>query len=136
MNLEETDLPGVVILTPARHGDHRGFFSESWKNARMEAAGLHYEFVQDNHSLSAQVGTVRGLHFQSPPARPSQAGALWKGASGLHQHYYETPGYMPVYFAVENIQRSQGATMGYLIEMGVDPGIMIHGLTYAPFRPH
>jgi len=54
------------------------------------------------------------------------------GAVGLHQHYYETPGYMPVYFAVENIQRSQGATMGYLIEMGVDPGVMIHGLTTPP----
>jgi hypothetical protein len=53
-------------------------------------------------------------------------------AVGLHQHYYETPGYMPVYFAVENIQRGQGATMGYLIEMGIDPGVMIHSLTTPP----
>lgn len=54
------------------------------------------------------------------------------GAVGLHQHYYETPGYMPVFLAVEDIQRSQGETMGYLIEMGVDPGVMIHGLTTPP----
>lgn len=54
------------------------------------------------------------------------------GAVGLHQHYFETPGYMPVYFAVEDIQRNQGATMSYLIEMGVDPGIMIHSLLTPP----
>lgn len=51
---------------------------------------------------------------------------------GLHQHYYETPGYMPVYFAVNDIQRGQGKTMEYLIEMGVNPGIMAHGLSTPP----
>jgi hypothetical protein len=54
------------------------------------------------------------------------------GAVGLHQHYYETPGYMPVFLAVEDIQQNQGATIGYLIEMGIDPGVMIHGLTTPP----
>lgn len=54
------------------------------------------------------------------------------GAVGLHQHYFETPGYMPVFFAVEDIQRSQGATMGYLIEMGIDPGVMVYGLMTPP----
>lgn len=54
------------------------------------------------------------------------------GAVGLHQHYYETPGYMPVFFAVENIQRGQGETMRYLIEMGIDPGIMVYGLSTPP----
>ncbi len=67
MEIEETKLAGVKILSPARFGDHRGFFSESWNKSRMEAAGIDYDFVQDNHSLSAEVGTVRGLHFQSPP---------------------------------------------------------------------
>jgi dTDP-4-dehydrorhamnose 3,5-epimerase len=67
MQVEQTSLPGVVVLTPARFGDHRGFFSESWNQQRMQDAGLNFDFVQDNHSLSAQVGTVRGLHFQSPP---------------------------------------------------------------------
>ncbi|MFX0547305.1 dTDP-4-dehydrorhamnose 3,5-epimerase [Roseovarius sp. S1116L3] len=68
MQIEKTGLEGLMILTPARFGDHRGFFSESWNKARLSAAGLDLpEFVQDNHSLSAQVGTVRGLHFQAPP---------------------------------------------------------------------
>jgi dTDP-4-dehydrorhamnose 3,5-epimerase len=67
MEIEQTALHGVVILRPARHGDARGFFSESWNQKRMAEAGLHYDFVQDNHSLSAAVGTVRGLHYQTPP---------------------------------------------------------------------
>lgn len=67
MQIELTDLPGVVILTPARFGDSRGFFSESWNRSRMAAAGFDLDFVQDNHSLSAKAGTIRGLHFQAPP---------------------------------------------------------------------
>lgn len=67
LDIQATDLSGVMLLTPRRFGDNRGFFSESWNRARMSEAGLDYDFVQDNHSLSAQVGTVRGLHFQSPP---------------------------------------------------------------------
>jgi hypothetical protein len=54
------------------------------------------------------------------------------GVVGLHQHYYEAPGYMPVFLAVENIQRGQGRTMRYLIDMGVDPGVMIHSLATPP----
>lgn len=57
----------MLLITPPRFGDHRGFFSESWNRARAEAAGVDVDFVQDNHSLSREVGTVRGLHFQSAP---------------------------------------------------------------------
>lgn len=67
MQIEQTDLSGVLVLTPRRFGDSRGFFSESWNHARLAEQGLDINFVQDNHSLSRQVGTVRGLHFQSPP---------------------------------------------------------------------
>lgn len=68
MQIEKTALEGVLILTPQRHGDARGFFSESWNRRTLEEAGVMLpEFVQDNHSVSAQTGTVRGLHFQSPP---------------------------------------------------------------------
>ncbi len=68
MLIEKTDLPGVVVITPARHGDARGFFSESWNQKALKEAGLELpEFVQDNHSLSRQVGTLRGLHYQSAP---------------------------------------------------------------------
>jgi len=67
MEIEDTILLDLKIITPLRFGDERGFFSEIWNKERMEKAGLHYDFVQDNHSLSAKVDTVRGLHFQSPP---------------------------------------------------------------------
>lgn len=56
-----------MTLTPARFGDARGFFSESWNRKTLAAQGITLDFVQDNHSLSAQIGTIRGLHFQSPP---------------------------------------------------------------------
>ena len=68
MQIEKTALDGVLILTPARFGDQRGFFSESWNRERMVQAGIDIDFVQDNHSVSAQVGTIRGLHFQAPPS--------------------------------------------------------------------
>lgn len=67
MQIEDTSLPGVKILTPKRFGDARGFFSESWSRKVLADHGINMDFVQDNHSMSAQVGTVRGLHFQAPP---------------------------------------------------------------------
>lgn len=67
MQVDQTPLPGVLILTPKRHGDDRGWFSESWNRATMANSGLDIEFVQDNHSMSAETGTLRGLHFQAPP---------------------------------------------------------------------
>lgn len=67
MQIEHAKLAGVVVLTPDRFGDARGFFSESWNRRRMAEAGLDIDWVQDNHSLSAATGTVRGLHYQAPP---------------------------------------------------------------------
>lgn len=67
MLLEETPISGLVVLTPRRFADDRGFFSESWNKRALADLGLTMEFVQDNHSLSKDVGTVRGLHFQAPP---------------------------------------------------------------------
>lgn len=67
LEIEETGLPGVLILTPKRFEDHRGHFSETWNAKRIADAGLKFEFVQDNQSLSIQANTVRGLHFQAPP---------------------------------------------------------------------
>lgn len=67
MKIEKTVLEGVVILTPQKFGDDRGWFCETWNAERMAAAGFAMTFVQDNHSMSASIGTLRGLHFQSPP---------------------------------------------------------------------
>jgi dTDP-4-dehydrorhamnose 3,5-epimerase len=67
MQIETTALDGVFVLTPRRFGDARGFFSESWNRKTLADKGITLDFVQDNHSVSAAVNTVRGLHFQSPP---------------------------------------------------------------------
>lgn len=67
MKIEKTAIDDVVILTPRRFGDDRGWFTESWHAAQMKAQGLDLAFVQDNHSFSAKRGTLRGLHYQSPP---------------------------------------------------------------------
>lgn len=68
MLVEPCEIPEVLIVTPKKFGDHRGFFSETWnKRTFAEATGVADDFVQDNHSLSAETGVIRGLHFQSPP---------------------------------------------------------------------
>ena len=67
MQIETTPLPGLLILTPRRFGDTRGFFSESWNRRTLAQHGIELDFVQDNHSLSHAAGTLRGLHFQAPP---------------------------------------------------------------------
>lgn len=90
MQIEQTSLPGVVILTPARFGDARGFFSESWSRKRLAEAGIDLDFVQDNHSVSARAGTVRGLHFQSPPHAQAKLvrcgrGVLWDVAVDIRR---------------------------------------------------
>ena len=64
MKFIETQVKDVYIIEPAVFGDHRGYFYESYSKAKMEEAGLNYDFVQDNESMSMVKGTIRGLHFQ------------------------------------------------------------------------
>lgn len=64
MNFIKTELDGVYIVEPKVFGDNRGFFMESWSKRVFDEAGLHYDFVQDNHSRSTGKGTLRGIHFQ------------------------------------------------------------------------
>ena len=59
----ETNLHGVYIIDVKSYGDHRGYFLETYKDADFRAAGLNYDFVQDNQSGSRR-GVLRGLHFQ------------------------------------------------------------------------
>lgn len=67
MMFEDAAIPAVKIVTPRKHGDSRGFFSETYKESDWRNAGLDLTFIQDNHSFSAPAGTLRGLHFQLPP---------------------------------------------------------------------
>jgi dTDP-4-dehydrorhamnose 3,5-epimerase len=67
MHIEQLPVANAVLVTPKRHGDHRGFFSEVFNAAGFADAGITDLFVQDNHSFSAEVGVLRGLHFQTHP---------------------------------------------------------------------
>ncbi|MEI4488263.1 dTDP-4-dehydrorhamnose 3,5-epimerase [Frigidibacter sp. MR17.14] len=90
MQIEDTSLPGVKILKPRRFGDDRGFFSEVWNRQTLKAQGIDIDFVQDNHSLSRTQGTMRGLHFQSPPHAQDKlvragAGTVWDVAVDIRK---------------------------------------------------
>src|SRR5215467_3167610 len=67
LEVTATAIPDVKVLLPKAFGDTRGSFSETYNAARFVALGIKLNFVQDNQSWSALSGTVRGLHFQSPP---------------------------------------------------------------------
>lgn len=80
MIIEPTAIPDVKRIIPRRFGDHRGFFAETYHQARLAEHGITTQFVQDNHSLSAQVGTVRGLHYQAPPHAQAKLVRCGRGA--------------------------------------------------------
>ena len=80
MKFTKTKLDGVVIIEPDVFGDHRGFFMESWSQKKMEEAGLYYDFVQDNHSMSSVKGTLRGIHFQKGDKAQAKLVRCVKGA--------------------------------------------------------
>jgi dTDP-4-dehydrorhamnose 3,5-epimerase len=80
VNVIETEIPDIKILSPERFGDHRGFFSETYNRRALAEAGLELDFVQDNDSLTAEPGTVRGLHFQVPPFAQHKLVRVVRGA--------------------------------------------------------
>ena len=67
MLVEKLRISAVKVLIPNMYGDRRGFFSEVYSRRTLAESGVETDFVQDNHSFSAEKGTVRGLHFQTPP---------------------------------------------------------------------
>src|SRR4051794_13787046 len=67
MKAERLTIPEVILITPDRFGDERGFFSETWHHARFADLGIPRHFVQDNHAYSAPKGVLRGLHLQIAP---------------------------------------------------------------------
>lgn len=80
MNVIQTDIAGVLIIEPDVHGDHRGYFMETYSKQRYMDMGINVEFVQDNMSFSAQKGTLRGLHWQNGPMAQSKLVSCTKGA--------------------------------------------------------
>jgi dTDP-4-dehydrorhamnose 3,5-epimerase len=80
MEVKALDLPGAVLLRPRRFSDARGYFVETYNENSFAAAGITAKFVQDNQSYSAKRGTIRGLHFQLPPAVQSKLVRVLQGS--------------------------------------------------------
>lgn len=74
------NVSGLLLLVPTRHGDTRGFFAETYSRRVYKEYGILDEFVQDNHSISREVETLRGLHFQAPPNAQAKLVRCGRGA--------------------------------------------------------
>ncbi len=90
MNAQRLAIPDVILLEPPRYRDARGFFSETYADARFAAAGIEARFVQDNHSQSVERGTIRGLHCQIAPNAQGKLvrcvrGAIWDVAVDIRE---------------------------------------------------
>ncbi len=110
MIVEPTTIPDVVLLTPQRFLDGRGFFSETWNESRFAAAGIPGPFVQDNHARSADRGVVRGLHLQIAPNAQGKLirvvrGAIWDVAVDIRHGSPSYGRYFGAVLSAENWQQ-------------------------------
>ena len=80
MDIDSLEIAAVKLIRPRRFGDHRGYFVETWNRRRLAEAGIAVDFVQDNASYSKDTGTIRGLHFQRPPAAQAKLVRVVRGA--------------------------------------------------------
>ena len=122
MQIEELCIPDVKLLIPRKHGDDRGFFSEVYNRRALAATGINIDFVQDNHSLSAEKGTVRGLHFQTSPLAQDKLvrvvrGSVFDVAVDLRQD-------SPTYGQHVNVTLSAKAWNQVLVPAGFAHGFM------------
>jgi dTDP-4-dehydrorhamnose 3,5-epimerase len=80
MQVIDTALPGVKLIQPVRHGDARGYFSETYRRDVLLAHGIAIDFIQDNQAFSAAVHVLRGLHFQARPMAQAKLVRVSRGA--------------------------------------------------------
>ena len=110
MIVEPTAIPDVLLLTPPRFVDERGFFSETWNARRFAEAGIPGRFVQDNHVRSADRGVVRGLHLQIGPNAQGKLirvvrGAIWDVAVDIRPGSASCGGHAGVVLSADNWQQ-------------------------------
>jgi len=80
MDVMETEIPGIRVLKPRRHGDERGFFCETYNRKALAEIGISEDFVQDNQAFSAMRYVLRGLHYQKPPRAQAKLVRVSRGA--------------------------------------------------------
>lgn len=129
----------MLLIEPRRHGDPRGWFSETYSARRLSALGIACDFPQDNHSWSRQAGTVRGLHFQGPPSGQSKLVSCLRGkifdvvvdlrvgspSYGRHLSVELTDNgeqlYVPVGFAHGFVTLTDDVSVSYKVSSPYDP---------------
>lgn len=110
MIVETTIIPGVLLITPPRHFDNRGFFSETWNECHFSEAGIPGPFVQDNHVHSVDRGVVRGLHLQIAPNAQGKLvrvvhGSIWDVAVDIRRGSPTYGSHVGVVLSVQNWQQ-------------------------------
>ena len=80
MKITPLAIPDIIVIEPRRSADDRGFFSETFNSRAFAEAGLSFDWVQDNHAMSRRKGTLRGLHFQSPPDAQAKLVRVTRGS--------------------------------------------------------
>ncbi|MEG0265186.1 MAG: dTDP-4-dehydrorhamnose 3,5-epimerase [Erysipelotrichaceae bacterium] len=122
MKVIETSIEGVKILEPDVHGDHRGWFMETYSKERLEAIGIHNNFVQDNQSYSAKKGTLRGLHFQNNPM--SQAKLVRCTRGKVIDVAVDIRKGSPTYLKWESVELSEENKKQFFIPQGFAHGFL------------
>ncbi len=107
MKIEKTTFPGLLIIHPDVYGDGRGWFTESYNQKKYQDLGINVTFIQDNHSYSAQKGTLRGLHFQTGDYAQSKlvrcvSGRLWDVVVDLRKNSPTYKKYLTIELSTEN----------------------------------
>lgn len=113
---------GIKFIKLKRHGDHRGFFEQTYSRVDYLARGIDVEFVQDNHSLSKEVGTVCGLHFQTPPH--TQAKLIWYSRGAIFDVAVDIRRGSPSYGQWEGYELSADNGHQLLISIGFAHGFV------------
>lgn len=80
MGFIKTTLQDAFLFEPTVFGDYRGFFMETYNEKLFKENGFNFEFIQDNHAMSSETGTLRGLHFQLEPYAQTKLVRVTKGA--------------------------------------------------------
>ncbi|MEF9962231.1 MAG: dTDP-4-dehydrorhamnose 3,5-epimerase [Erysipelotrichaceae bacterium] len=122
MKVIETSIEGVKILEPDVHGDHRGWFMETYSKERLRAIGIHNNFVQDNQSYSAKKGTLRGLHFQNNPM--SQAKLVRCTRGKVIDVAVDIRKGSPTYLKWESVELSEENKKQFFIPQGFAHGFL------------
>jgi len=116
INVIPTSIEGVVIVEPTVFGDHRGWFYEAYSERDYNAAGLGYDFIQDNRSFSSSKGTLRGIHFQRGSS--AQAKLVWAGKGEVLDVAVDLRAGSPTYLRWEAVVLTEENKRQFLIPRG------------------